>query len=51
MTYIVKLTDIQTGETTQSPRRFPSREAAEAWARKMVLHLAWKVEPEMPVDD
>ena len=50
MTYIVKMTDPQTGETTQVAAPFPSRDAAEAWARKMVLHLRWKVELCEPAD-
>jgi len=44
MTYIVIVTDSAGEESRLSLRRFPSRDAAEGWARRMIVHATWRVE-------
>jgi len=46
MTYVVIVIS-ETGEETKSSfRKFPSQDAAEAWARRMVRCARWRVEAE-----
>jgi hypothetical protein len=46
MAYVVIVTDAAGAESRSSFRRFSTREAAEAWARRMIVNASWRVEPE-----